>query len=75
MERVSDGRVYPTVDDRRFLEFTALLLGTLLGFAVAESAERQERTTAVTFTKDIAPILQRSVRRAIARATSRRCRC
>ncbi len=42
---------------RRFLLFSALLLGTLLGIAAAANAE-ETGTAAVTFTKDVAPILQ-----------------
>ena len=42
---------------RRFLIFSAALLGTLLGIAAAANAE-DTSTAPVTFTKDIAPILQ-----------------
>jgi len=43
---------------RRFLIFSAVLLGTLLGIAAAANADEPGTATAVTFTKDVAPILQ-----------------
>ena len=43
---------------RRFLIFSAVLLGTLLGIAAAANADEPGTAAAVTFTKDVAPILQ-----------------
>ena len=43
---------------RRFLIFSAVLLGTLLGIAAAANADEPGAATGVTFTKDVAPILQ-----------------
>ncbi len=59
---------------RRFLIFSAVLLGTLLGIAAAANADQTNTPTAVTFTKDVAPILQTNVRRAIVPVTSLRWR-
>src|SRR5262245_37343699 len=56
-ERVMTVRTFPTWT-RRFLIFSAVLLGTLLGSAAAAHAVEPGTTAVVTFTKDIAPILQ-----------------
>ena len=49
-------RTFPTWT-RRFPIFSTVLLGTLLGIAAAANADEAGSAT-VTFTKDIAPILQ-----------------